>query len=196
MSGISDEKVLRDQMARLVEVLERALGRTSRWTGEVFIASGYAFSGIAHYDGSISLNEVVNADSDMRWRTMIHEALHTFSPTYMRSEYVAARGWEEGVVEQLQRLMRRKVLGTLRVLVSEKAIAAVEQDHPYNAYIASLEDLRVRLSESEDRFYRILLATPVVDRAVSVKQMGEMLTASEKRAFNLAFLKAVRVLSQ
>lgn len=67
---------------------------------------------------------------------MTHEVLHTFSPQYTRSEYNAAQGWEEGVVEQMQRLLRPQVLAALEVTVREEVLTNAEADHQYNRPLA------------------------------------------------------------
>ncbi len=93
------EGELQLNLRQIVQVLEDLLGRPSRWNGKAFLARSLSFAGAAHYDGSISVSELVYSEPDLRWRTMIHEALHTFSPPYTRLEYNAAQGWEEGAVE-------------------------------------------------------------------------------------------------
>ena len=117
-------------LRQIVDVLEGILGRPSRWNGQVSLVGSLNFAGAAHYSGSISISEIVYADVDLRWRTLIHEALHIFSPQYTRYEYNAVRGWEEGVVEQMQRLVRPQVLAALGVTVNEKVLLEVEAVHP------------------------------------------------------------------
>ncbi len=119
-------------LRQIVDVLESILERPSRWNGQVSLERSLSFSGVAHYSGSISINELVYADINLCWRTLIHEALHTFSPQHTRYEYNAVRGWEEGVVEQMQRLVRPQVLTALGVAVNEQALLEVEENHPYN----------------------------------------------------------------
>lgn len=157
---------LQQEFRFLISELETILGRQSRWNGTVYLARTLSFGGAAHYDGSLSLSEGVNADPDLRWRTMIHEALHTFSPPYSRLEYGVARGWEEGVVEQMQRLLRPQILINLKINVHEDVLSEAEASHPYNVYITSLEDLRRHLGDIPLNFYRSLLATPLPERAL------------------------------
>lgn len=45
-----------------------------------------------------------------RWLTLIHEALHTVSTGYVRKDFSALPGWEEDIVEHLQRLFRPAIL--------------------------------------------------------------------------------------
>ena len=190
------EGELQQHFHLLVTELEQTLGRPSRWNGRAYLARTLSFGGAAHYDGSLSLSEYAYADPDLRWRTMLHEALHTFSPPYSHSEYIAARGWEEGVVEQVQRLLRPQVLSALQVIVREEVIAEVERDHPYNVYILTLEDLRQRLGDSPMGFYGLLLSTPLPKRPVLLRRSSILLEDQERQAFMVGWLKAVLVLSR
>jgi len=190
------EGELEHDLRQIIQVLEDVLGRPSRWNGRTRLARSLSFGGAAHYDGSVSISEYANVDLDLRWRTMIHEALHTFSPQYSHPQYIAARGWEEGVVEQMQRLLRSQVLAALRVSVDKAVIAAAEAAHSYNVYITALEDLRDRLGDSPMSFYRLLLATPLPERALVLKRSSILLADQERQAFLTAWLKAVLAFSR
>ena len=190
------EGELQLNLRQIVQALEGNLGWRSRWNGEATLENGLFFAGAARYSGSIGISEMLFADHDLRWRTLIHEALHTFSPQYTHMTYLSARGWEEGVVEQMQRLLRPTILTSLGVIVSEEVNTAVERGHPYNKYIAPLEDLRLRLGDEAANFYRALLATPLPDRAMRMKQSGILLDAADQQEFSTALLKAVLVLSR
>lgn len=148
-SALSDEERLRQDVGHIIEALRELLQQESGWNGEVSIESGYsAFSGVARYDGTIGINEIVNAHPDERWRTLLHEALHTFSTGLNRADYAKHRGWEEGAVEQIQRQLRPTVLHMIGVTVSEDALQQREASHPYNRYITLLEGLRVLLART------------------------------------------------
>jgi len=86
------EGELQLNLRQIVQVLEDVLGRPSRWNGEALLESGLFFAGAARYSGSIGVSEVIFADFDLRWRTLIHEALHTFSPQYTHMTYSGAIG--------------------------------------------------------------------------------------------------------
>ncbi len=190
------EGELQQNIRQIVQMLESIFDRSSRWNGTVYLARSLSFAGAAHYNGSISISEIIYADPNLRWRTMLHEALHTFSPPYTRMEYNAAPGWEEGVVEQLQRLLRPQVLATLQVTVQEEALIEAERQHHYNVYIMPLEDLRQRLDDAPFNFYRLLLATPLTERAMTLKLSGILLEDQARQAFRMALLKAVVALSR
>ncbi len=183
-------------ISQIVPLLEGLLGRPSRWNGQVRLENGLFFAGAARYDGSISISEIIFADQDLRWRTLIHEALHTFSPLYTPLTYRSLIGWEEGVVEQMQRLLRPAVLHALHIQVLEESMDAVEWVHPYNKYILVLEDLRQRIGEEPDRFYRTLLAAPLTDRVFLMQQSGILLNIQNREAYKAALLKAIWALSR
>ena len=190
------ESSLQQEFRSLILELEVALDRPSRWNGKVYLARTISFGGAAHYDGSLSLSESVYTDPDLRWRTMIHEALHTFSPSYSRMEFTAARGWEEGVVEEMQRLIRSQLLSSLHIRVNENVLTRAEENHPYNVYILSLEDLRGHLGDQPLNFYRSLLATHLPERALMLRRGSILLNEPERQAFLSAWLKAALVLGR
>ena len=190
------ESVPRLNLRQIVQALEDILGRPSRWNEKAYIARSLSFGGAAHYDGSISISEYAVADPDLRWRTMVHEALHTFSPQYSHPQYIAARGWEEGVVEQMQRLLRPDVSAALQVSINEVVVAEAEVNHPYNVYITALEDLRERLGDSQMSFYRLLLAAPLPERALLLKRSSILLADQERQSFLTAWPKAVLAFSR
>ena len=185
------EGELQLNLRQIIQVLEDILGRPSRWNGEAHLVRNLSFGGAAHYDGSISISEYVVADPDLRWRTVIHEALHTFSPQYSHPQYIAARGWEEGVVEQMQRLLRPQIVAALQVSINEVVVAEAEVNHSYNVYITALEDLRERLGDAPMSFYRLLLTTPLPERPLLLKSSSILLADRERQAFLTAWLKAV-----
>jgi hypothetical protein len=178
-------------LRQIMGVLEDVLGWSSRWNGQVSLVQSLTFAGVAHYNGSISINELIYVDADLRWRTLIHEALHTFSPQYTRYEYSNMRGWEEGVVEQMQRLVRPQVLAALGVVVNEEALLEAEANHIYNIYIAFLEDLRLRLGDAPFTFYKMLLACPLMERSIILRQSGILLDDLIRGDYQIALLKAV-----
>lgn len=118
------EGELQLNLRQIIQVLEDILGRPSHWNGEALLEIGLFFAGAARYNGSIGVSETVFADFNLRWRTLIHEALHTFSPRYTHMTYRDMIGWEEGVVEQMQRVLRPTVLAALQVAVSEEVVNA------------------------------------------------------------------------
>ena len=120
---------------------------------------------------------------DLRWRTLIHEMLHSYSAGYNSTDYWANRGWEEGVVERLQRLLRPEVLSRLSFSISEDTFKPVEAAHEYSSYVAALEALRQALGYEERGFYFRLLATPIRDRSGLVASLGRVTRRNDFRAY-------------
>lgn len=187
------EKQVRDELNAIADVLEDILGRQSRWNGEVELSDEAAAYGKALWNGGIVLNRGVAA-SDARWRTEIHELLHTFSPGLTASDYLLLPGWEEGVVEQLQRSLRPHILARLSVHAPASVFAIVETGHQYNRYIAALDGLVTTLDDLSGTFYRELLAVPLKDRPAAVVQRGRQLPADNFRGFQREFALAFSIL--
>ena len=105
----SEAEEAHEAMAQVVAILEALLGRPSRWVGSLELTDNpfSLTSGIAHLDGRVEIARSIWRQPQYRWRTVIHEALHFCSPSYSKSEYSGSRGWEEGVVEQMQRLLQQ-----------------------------------------------------------------------------------------
>lgn len=154
------EAQVHDELSRIISVLEELTGRRSRWTGGVELSDDADIRGKISWQGDISINRLL-AITELRWRTEIHEALHTLSEGLTPSSYLDLTGWEEGVVEQLQRSLRPAILAKVGVEVHEAVFLTIEQGHEYNLYIASLENLRETLSLPAPEFYVRLLETPL-----------------------------------
>src|SRR3712207_4697154 len=107
------ERVARE-LQQLRSVLERITGLQSRWSGRVELVPNAPFRGLKPYQCDICLNATL-ADRPGRWRTLICESLHAFSTGYNPTDYSALPGWEEGLNEQLQRVLRADVLAQLGV---------------------------------------------------------------------------------
>jgi hypothetical protein len=153
------------------------LGLPSRWNGEVEIVDNPFHAALARFDGTIEISLATWAEPNRRLRTTIHEALHQISqPT--KAAYRHLPGWEEGVVEQMQRLLRKRVETELGTNLDERFHLAVDAGHVYNEYIAALEDVRAALGEHENRFYRMLLATRLPDRPECVRDLLERIPPS------------------
>lgn len=133
----------------------------------------------------------------VRWRTLIHEALHSFSAGYNSADYQKWRGWEEGVVEQLQRLLRPLVLDRFGVVVDEDVFAQVESEHAFNPFMAALERLRTALGAEDPRiFYVGLLGTPIKDRPGFIFGRGNKLPAPQRIQFVKMFSAANAALKE
>ena len=190
------EARIQQELIAIMAVLSDLTGLTSRWNGEVELSQDARAFGRKPFSCRIVLNERL-ADQPVRWRTLIHEALHSFSVGYNSRDYQAWRGWEEGVVEQLQRLLRPFVLARISVLVDEVAFQSVEVDYTFNEYIEALEQLRQATSASASReFYVDLLATEIKNRPGLILSRRSQLPQDERDAFVRLFSQTNSVLKE
>jgi len=107
---------------------------------------------------------------------------------------VTFRGWEEGVVENLQRVLRPAILAELGVVVAEAIFSGAETDHEYTEYVQALEDIRKALGEKKRAFYFDLLAVPLRDRRRVIFEQGMRLSAVERHAFFQVYSRSDAVL--
>ena len=155
------------ELRQITAAIQQITGSSTRWNGTVQLIPQAEFKGLKPFTCDIWL-DLVTAKLDVRWRTLIHEALHAISAGYTVHDFMANRGWEEGVVEQLQRVMRTEILQQIGVAVDETIFADVEADHLFNGYIAALEAIRAEFAHEEQFFYLELLQTPINKRYSSL----------------------------
>ena len=180
---------VRDELVLILSVLSRLTGLPSHWNGELVLVPDAGFKGKKRFSCSILLDAAL-ASQEVRWRTLIHEALHALSAGYNQVDYNALTGWEEGVVEQLQRLMRPKVLTALGVFISPDVFSDVEVDHLFNPRIRAVDSLRVALGipeQQSEQFYIDLLATPIKSRISLILGMAKQLDSEAYRQFVRVF---------
>ena len=173
--------------------LVKMLGRPSRWSGRAELTDSPYIRGAKPFRCDIVINLELSRQ-DERWRTLIHEMLHTFSAGYQPLDYAAFRGWEEGVVEQLQRLLRPSILTTLGLEIEESLFADIDQNHDYTEYIDALETIRETLETEATAFYASLLAVPIRDRRRSVFDLGMSLPFEKRFRFLSAYSSGDAVL--
>ncbi len=185
------EETVRKELEQITGALENVIGRRSRWSGVVNIEEFVNFSGAKRYDCSISILDKVAEYPLLRRRTLVHEAIHAFSPRYTRTEYDTLIGWEEAVVEQLQRLLRLEVFTRTGIVVDEAELLIGDRQHVYNRYIAVMEDLRDRLGLPAREFYLQLLEVELSARSAFLRQLGGGLESGQAaEAFRVALLLA------
>lgn len=180
------EERIYGELVRLEPVIEEITGLRSRWNGTVELLAGPDFKGKKPFSCGIVLDAAL-AEKEERWRTLIHELLHAVSAGYSPSDYRAMRGWEEGVVEQMQRLIRPDVLVRIGVGVPETVFETVEASHLFNRYIEALEAEKLA-------FYRDLLNIPIRSRPASLFERRLGLPTDQCGAFVGAFARAHAVL--
>ncbi len=137
----------------------------SRWNGRIEELVGQDDAAVIRRDGTIEVAARRLNDPD-RWRTYLHELVHAHSPLSGQTDMEENLGWEEGVVEHLQRIIRPTVLQG-RMDVDEAAIRATEPVWPYRPYIAAFDKLQRDLGVTDadaGRWYAQLLQKPVEGR--------------------------------
>jgi hypothetical protein len=183
------EAQIREELLRIQPRIEEITGLHSRWNGTVELVPDPGFRGKKRFSCLIVMDAELVED-DLRWRTSIHELLHAVSAGYVQSDYLALRGWEEGVVEALQRLIRPSLLAGIGVAVPEEAFRGAEENHPFNHYLAALETLREKLDRPAMGFYLNLLRTPIRGRPASVFESRNNLPGGQRRDFVTLFARA------
>lgn len=173
---------IQNELERIVSIVSELTGLPSRWSGRVEIVPDANFKGKKRFGCDIQINAAW-ATQEARWATSIHEALHCVSAGYVASDYRDWPGWEEGVVEQLQRQLRPTILARLSVHVAEDIFESIQAYHRYNEYIAYLEDIRRSLTLEERTFYSDLLRTPIRRRPEHILGLGRQLPGERYKEF-------------
>lgn len=181
-----DEKMLQSrtevELREIIVVLTELTHLPSRWSGRVELVPDAGFRGKKRFTCDIQIDAAL-ALQEERWSTLIHEALHTVSTGYVPTDYRDFPGWEEGVVERLQRLFRPAVFVKLGISVQEEMFRVLEQKHNYNKYIQALEQVRLSLNVADAEFYAGLLRRPIKDRFGYAYGLGTGLTGRDRSAF-------------
>ena len=142
------EAQVRAELQGILVILEELTGLPSRWSGRVELVPGADFKGKKRFTCDIQIDAAL-AEQDVRWSTLIHEALHSLSVGYIRDDYQDFQGWEEGAVEQLQRFYRGRVLARLGATIGPETFRRIDAEHSYNGFIEALETLRLALGVLE-----------------------------------------------
>ena len=188
------QRQAREELRRVEQVVSEITGLASNWSGTVELHDSPAWRGAKPFRCDILL-DAGRQKLDVRWWTHLHEMLHAHWAGYARAAFDDAPGWEEGVVERLQRLLRPLVLKQLGLVLPETVLAQEDAEHEYNPYVEALDSL-YRLvkqpQESETDFYVALLATPINQRMAWMHAQGKLLPPQESGAF-LRTLAAISV---
>lgn len=151
------------ELEQIRPLLEELTGLRSNWNGSVVLVENALFKGLKPYGCDIRIgNRFVEPQE--RWTTLIHEMLHACSAVYNRVDFEQNVGWEEGVVERLQCALRTEIFTRLTVHVDSGLLLQLDTEHPFNRYIAVLEQVRVALEAEDPAFYLELLRTPIKER--------------------------------
>ncbi len=193
MESVSDTERIQMELRRITDALSQITGLSSNWSGVVELVHGADFKGQKPFQCDILLNANLAAH-ELRWRTLLHEALHAFSCGYNRKDFEELRGWEEGVVEKLQRLLRPAVFSLLAVNIPDAIFQEAEERHLYNSYLIALAELQEISGQPEQKFYVNLLGTPVRDRPTLVYAASQLLTGEARKDFAYVFSRANSIL--
>lgn len=136
MQGRELEAQVRAELEQIMPLVSALTGLPARWSGMVELVDTPEFKGKKRFSCDIQIQASL-ARQDARWSTLIQESLHAHSVGYNGSDYRLYRGWEEGVVEQLQRLLRPQILSRLLVAVAEADLLEADlleadRQHPFN----------------------------------------------------------------
>ena len=192
---------LTNEVQKIIAAVEQRTGLSSRWNGEVVVVDSISalllsrkpFLAKKEWSCRITRLEQI-ASSDLRWRSLIHEALHSVSAGNREADYVAFIGWEEGVVESLQRLYRPELLKEIGVSIPETVFTEAEQNWAFEPFIVALRRLHAELPNvSEQVFMEMLLKTPLYRRSAEVLAWGKR-DAADPAAFVRVFAQVSSVL--
>lgn len=173
------QEQLHADLELLKPLLEELTGLVSRWNGNVVMVPNAVFKGLKPYACDIRIGDRFLTE-DERWTTLPHELLHSLSVGYNRIDFENNVGWEEGVVEKLQRLLRSQILLRLSVNIDPELLLRLDTGHPFNRYIEALEQIRNALATEELPFYLKLLQTPIRERYSSLLQQAMQLSAPQR----------------
>ena len=180
MQGSDTEAQVRAELEQIMPLVSALTGLATRWSGVVELVETTEFKGKKRHTCSIQLASGL-ASQDARWTTLIHESLHAVSAGYSLTAYQSVPGWEEGVVEQLQRILRDDIFARIGVVIPKTILGPLDADHPYNVYIRALEKVRSSRGISEAEFYLSLLATPLADRPTKMIMEAHRLPEWQRR---------------
>ncbi len=128
MSSESLTLAAQRDLERIRDVIEELTGLLSRWSGRFTVAPTSAdYWGVKLWSCDIRIREDILQDIGRRWTTLIHESLHAVSIGMRPEVYLANRGWEEGVVEQCQRLLRGQILDSLQVAIDNARLQEIDR---------------------------------------------------------------------
>ena len=156
-----------EDLARVIDEIVALTGLPTRWRGNVAVREpDFAHSGQKHPTSLISLRDDTLLSWERRWTTMIHEGLHSVSAAFSsgRLDEMHHR-WEEGIAEQLQRLLRDDILRALQVELNEAVVRELDARHRYNEHIRTLEIFRQAARREPRDFYVELLRSMPIERS-------------------------------
>lgn len=174
-----------EEVRQIIAFVEAATGLPSRWNGGLLVLedgtgeartaqmlSRVPYLAKKEWSCSITVVESVLQD-DQRWRTFLHEALHSVSVGLTEPDYQRLRLWEEAVVESLQRLYRPLLFRRLGMDLDESLFQPFEAVWRHNRAMEALARIAAERPEVPTReFLEGMLRTPLPDRPAFVFAWG------------------------
>lgn len=196
------QKQVEDETRRLVLVVEEVTGLRSRWNGTVRIidvataalTSQTPFFAKKEWSCGITVVETT-LNSERRWRSLLHEALHSVSVGLTEPDYHRFHLREEAIVEMLQRMYRPMLFRRLGLTIAESQFRAVEENWRYNRAIGALAQVAAERPDVPQRdFLEELLRTPLPDRPAYTFDWGRQ--AADFAKFKRAYAAASGILRE
>ena len=182
MQGRDFMAQIRAELEQIMPLLSAYTGLPTRWSGVVELVPDADFKGKKRFTCDIQINADL-ASQEVRWLTLIHESLHAHSAGYNGTDYRLNRGWEEGIVEQLQRLLRPSLFPVLGVNLTDVELREADRQHPFSDRVEALEAIRRCLPVLSLPFYLHLLSVPISGRPAAVfKQVQQLPEPHRRRA--------------
>lgn len=174
-----------DDLKTVQQQIEQLTGLRSRWNGTLHITEEVDVENVPtcrakkEWECSITLHAAY-LNTPGLLQTIVHEMLHSVSVGLTPLSFRRFRGYEEGIVERLTRLLHPQVAGAMSAAVGSEARDA------FDNYILSLEQLRGIAQMETEAFYLGLLQTPLEARETLVVQWAKQQYAHESEARVLA----------
>ena len=187
---------IREEMRGVIAELERLTHLPSQWNNQIEITptSNRAFGGKTF--GCLIRIRADIATTEARWLTMIHEALHCFSTERSADASLRYPGYEEGVVESLQIVLRQEILDALTTPIPAPFCVDRDIKSAYTDYRNALEAMREALGLQEPRiFYLELLAAPLEQRWALLHERASHSVRWQEPDFRRNWRKWERILS-
>ena len=171
---------IREELRALQRTVEDRTGLLSHWNGEVLfrrpdeiqMMRGRHLLAEKRWNCDVLVSAILE-ENPLLWRTLLHEMLHSVSVGLNEEDYRRFPGWEEGVVEWLQRRWRPEILHELGVATPSEIFAQAERDWPLNDYLEALQTLQEACGLTSEIFYFDLLRTPLAQRLATVRAWGQ-----------------------
>ncbi len=196
------QRQVEGETRRLVALVEEATGLRSRWNGTVRVidvataalTSPTPFLAKKEWSCGITIVETT-LNSEGRWRSLLHEALHSVSVGLTEPDYHRFRLWEEAVVEMLQRLYRPVLFRRLGLAIAESQFRTIEENWRYNRAVDALAQIAAARPDVPLReFLEGMLRTPLPDRPAYAFEWGRQ--AADFAMFKRIYAAASGVLRE